>query len=520
MIKLIDTAHTVPLSCLRMSKQFPPTPEQIRIIHFKGSRLVVIAFAGTGKTTTLVNYALANPNRRMLYIAFNRSVRDEAMAKFPRNVDCKTSHQIAYAVIGKKYRHKQKQNLTLSDISRELNSKSWGTLKDVLETLKNFLASEDEQVLTGHTPQNEKPQSLSPPELQYKAGLVELANRLWDRMKDIEHPFPMIHDGYLKLYQLSKPNLAIQYSTILFDEAQDANPVTSAIVTSQKCIVILVGDRHQQIYRFRGAENALDNPAMADEPRMYLTNSFRFGPQVAMVANAILTLKDEPHRVIGRGKPDHVLTKLPSGLPHVAVLHRTVLGTIQTAIVAANAGHKVYWVGGAEKKDKKKGQENPRLAELKDAYWLYKGERHLVKNKRLLSEFNNFSQYEQVAKETGNSEMRRTIALIKEPNILEQLQTLIANLVEEEQQAQVTVSTAHNAKGLEWENVALSDDFPDIFAMSDKPEIRDDEINLLYVAVTRAMHRLAINGMVETILRYTLLKRKEAQTKIHATGYL
>lgn len=39
-------------------KQLPPdTPEQSLITQYKGPRLVVKAYAGTGKTTTLVKYA-------------------------------------------------------------------------------------------------------------------------------------------------------------------------------------------------------------------------------------------------------------------------------------------------------------------------------------------------------------------------------------------------------------------------------------------------------------------------------
>ncbi|EJN3599515.1 UvrD-helicase domain-containing protein, partial [Escherichia coli] len=52
-----------------------PTDEQSAIIHWQGQKLVVNAFAGTGKTSTLVQYALANPDSRMLYLAYNRAVR-------------------------------------------------------------------------------------------------------------------------------------------------------------------------------------------------------------------------------------------------------------------------------------------------------------------------------------------------------------------------------------------------------------------------------------------------------------
>lgn len=95
-----------------------------------------------------------------------------------------------------------------------------------------------------------------------------LASVVWDTMIRVDHPFPITHDGYLKLYQISEPKLDQQYDTIIFDEAQDSNPVTSSIVTMQRCRKIFIGDPHQQIYRFRGANNAMRLLSGADV--MYL----------------------------------------------------------------------------------------------------------------------------------------------------------------------------------------------------------------------------------------------------------
>lgn len=61
---------------------YSDTPEQAAVIGWSGHRLVVRAFACMGKTSTLVRYALAHPNSRMLYLADNRAVRDEAEQKF------------------------------------------------------------------------------------------------------------------------------------------------------------------------------------------------------------------------------------------------------------------------------------------------------------------------------------------------------------------------------------------------------------------------------------------------------
>jgi F-box protein 18 (helicase) len=88
---------------------FELTQEQKDIVScdlLPGQILKVIAFAGTGKTSILVEYAKARPHMRFLYIAFNKSVQNEARKKFPSNVTAKTSHAIAFRSHG--YMHQDR----------------------------------------------------------------------------------------------------------------------------------------------------------------------------------------------------------------------------------------------------------------------------------------------------------------------------------------------------------------------------------------------------------------------------
>ncbi|OJY92489.1 MAG: hypothetical protein BGP14_14960 [Sphingobacteriales bacterium 44-15] len=57
------------------------TPEQYDIIHSTGN-IRINAVAGSGKTTTIIEYAKARPKTAwILYLAFNRSVKLEAQIK-------------------------------------------------------------------------------------------------------------------------------------------------------------------------------------------------------------------------------------------------------------------------------------------------------------------------------------------------------------------------------------------------------------------------------------------------------
>lgn len=76
------------------------TPEQHAIINSTGN-IKINAVAGSGKTTTIIEYAKARPaSSKILYLAFNKSVKLEAAKKFSNkalhNVKVETAHSLAY----------------------------------------------------------------------------------------------------------------------------------------------------------------------------------------------------------------------------------------------------------------------------------------------------------------------------------------------------------------------------------------------------------------------------------------
>lgn len=76
------------------------TPEQRSIIQSTGN-IKINAVAGSGKTTTVIEYAKARPKQsKILYLAFNKSVRIEASKRFAdqgiEHVKVETAHSLAY----------------------------------------------------------------------------------------------------------------------------------------------------------------------------------------------------------------------------------------------------------------------------------------------------------------------------------------------------------------------------------------------------------------------------------------
>ncbi|HBT8980387.1 TPA: hypothetical protein MCM29_005126 [Klebsiella pneumoniae] len=88
--------------------KFSPTKEQKESLNvFEIEQILKIsAKAGTGKTSTLKFIAESHPELTFLYVAFNKSMANDAAKKFPDNVHVMTIHSLAYRNIGKHYAHK------------------------------------------------------------------------------------------------------------------------------------------------------------------------------------------------------------------------------------------------------------------------------------------------------------------------------------------------------------------------------------------------------------------------------
>merc|ERR1719319_1314720 len=119
----------------------------------------------------------------------------------------------------------------------------------------------------------------------------------------------------MKKFQLARPCLTdwFQYDVLLLDEAQDMNPAMLDVCLHQDRPKVVVGDPYQQIYSFRGAVNALALVEEHTETRvvrtLYLTQSFRFGSEIAFLAEACLAglVREEGARappLVGSGKAD------------------------------------------------------------------------------------------------------------------------------------------------------------------------------------------------------------------------
>ncbi|HFK1853383.1 TPA: UvrD-helicase domain-containing protein [Pseudomonas aeruginosa] len=469
------------------------TPQQLAFHGCEAKKIRVIAFAGAAKSTSLIGYAQRYPKKRFLYLAFTRSVADEAALKFPKNVVCLSTHQLAWKTYRKLYQHKLAPNLRLTAISKALESNDWTFLRIVSDTLTNYLCSGSDEIDSSHLPAKHM-DFIRKQSSAYFERIFSSAEDIWRRMIDPEdRSIPMLHDGYLKQFVLSKPDLSRQYDAVLLDEGQDTNPVGISLLLLQTTQIIIVGDPHQSIFQFRNAVNALDHEFFSDAVTMHLTTSFRFGPASAHVANLLLALKGETTQVVGGGARTQIKTALPADTKKATYINRTVMGVIETALFFATAGKKIYWVGESK---------SYQIDDIADLYWLATGETDKIKNPRITNEYHTFDHYTQVAEDTKDIEMNRALRIVNGyDDLMAKLDQLRKMTVKDESEADVVVTTAHRCKGLEWDNIQLMEDFPDPLDPEMKREESDAEINLLYVAVTRGKLLTAVNSIVISLMR-------------------
>ncbi|WP_055617854.1 UvrD-helicase domain-containing protein [Streptomyces phaeochromogenes] len=474
-----------------------PTDEQTAAADafHAGEHLALQAGAGTGKTTTL-DLLARTTKRRGRYFAYNRAIAQDARSRFPPTVTCKTAHSLAYAATGHRYirrlnapRRPAWQTGQALGVTRAIRigerDLSQKTLSNAtLRTVARFCHTAD-PAITGHHVPHLRGLEDRALHAQLADHIVPFARKAW---ADLQHPdegaVRFDHDHYLKIWALTRPKIDADF--LLLDEAQDTNPVVEQIFLSQRshAQLVMVGDSAQAIYHWRGAKDVMTG---FDGIQLALSQSFRFGPALAVEANRWLRLADAPIRLTGTPALD---TELGPVTQPDAVLCRTNVGAMAQVMTLMAAGYRVALAGGGESlralalaaRDLKEGRQTHHPELVLFACW------------------GDLQDY--AAHDPAGRDLQPLVNLV-DTHGTDVILTAVARLAPEPH-AQVTVSTAHKAKGREWHRVLIADDFArpqdsnadDPTGATPSPDPVDDaEARLAYVAVTRTRQRLDLGGL-------------------------
>jgi F-box protein 18 (helicase) len=248
---------------------FDLTTEQREVVDYAkqaedGELLLIDSVAGSGKTTLLRAIADEVNISNGLYLAYNKAIATSSKKKFPSNIDCRTTHSLAYKA-------------TVTPMGLKVGFFNARQVTEKLSSTEKYLLVEDikEFCLSSH---------LTYKEYADVNGRVNtaLANKYLDLMS--QGTIDCTHDFYLKLFHIVLANGSVncpKYDIVMLDEAGDLNEVTLEIFRLLPSkLKIAVGDPHQNIYTFNHTINCferLDNEGTTFK----LSKSFRVPVHIA-----------------------------------------------------------------------------------------------------------------------------------------------------------------------------------------------------------------------------------------------
>lgn len=488
------------------------TKEQEIIINTQLESFKINAVAGSGKTTTLLEYAKKRPELRILYLAYNKSLEQDLQKKIKEyrinNMHISTIHALAYNKI-QAYRYKLTYDLKIQiveqkiiEFERKINQKkSYFPTNEYVALIKdlvNFYCNSSLVNLDLKLLEIYKKNTVF--SIKIIKVLNENKHKALNHLKYILNAMKIgkidaIHDFYLKMFYLNKRvSSNLPYDLILVDEAQDISDVMIAIVESQNCKRVYVGDNFQQIYSFRYAKNALNK---IDLPSFKLSQSFRFSNSYAKDLEKRLNKFYNIHnslKIFGEKSKTEFRKNCIDKNKQFTIISRTTFGLIQQIIKYIHDDCKIYFEGGYT-------SYSFMNQTVYSIFYLKQGKNDKI-TQNDIKNFGTYYDLEQFAKDTKNQDYLNIIKFIDTygDNIFEINKKIKQRLIENKNKADIIFTTTHKAKGLEYEQVFMCDDFitkKDIENTQKNlsKEKINEELNIYYVASTRVKKAIEFSSL-------------------------
>lgn len=473
---------------------------------------VVEANAGCAKTSTIVNAIRLIPESlKILFVAFNRDIVKELESKIrafeSENVDIKTLHSLGYSLLRRnfkeinfqldeyKYRTFVKHNikeLTPIDLT-EFSKSDYNSYIDNITTLTDLARY--------NLAQSEKELSV----ISDRHGIILLKDEMTVVLKILEWGKENIDtidytDMVWLPYELNLKPLGLTYDWIFIDECQDLNVAQRELFL--RCFkkgtrFVAVGDKNQAIYAFSGADKeSFDKlKSLPNTISLPLSISYRCPKRVIKLAQtfvpSIQARDDAPEGSIEYNKSiqdvqsgDMVLCR--NKMPLVTVYMRYLRMGKKAFIRGKDIGlNLIKMLDKTEQsilnQDMKSDGVFVRLYdslfEARNQLMLKRGLdlEDATLSETILTMYDNIKALETMSEGLSN---------------VTQLKMRINNVFAENSDG-ICLSTVHKAKGLEADNVYIlcKSLMPSRNAKQDWE--LEQELNLQYVAYTRAKNMLA-----------------------------
>lgn len=500
-------------------KEFSPTPNQVSIFEFVkdphgycernnipySPHAMVEAVAGSGKTTTIVKALDLTPaDADVAFVAFNTHIVAELKKRAPQHVYVSTLHSLGRMNIqnylGKSPRiEKDKLGGFMNDIwpvskqaleqglitkeQRRLNFQKRISMRSLVSISKSILVDPSDsravtemidrynvEVATDNIPELMEMLPLILQRCQEQVDVIDFDDMIW---------LPVV---------LNMP--LMQFDYLMVDEAQDMNKSQISMIlrsVKENGRIIAVGDRNQSLYAFRGADSdAIPNIIEALEAvTLPLSVTFRCPASHVRIAQKIV-----PQIEARENAPEGSLMKLDyfnlvSSLSiGDLVICRTNGPLVRPAFECIRRGKKAVIRGkdiGTSLVDLIKTFETDDLS-LFDVLLGQYYEHEYVKLMDRAKEMQALLLQDKV-------ETIRAIA--NEVNTVRELINKISMLFDDGSSG-IVFSSIHKAKGLEADNIFILR--PDLMPhpMATKEYEVQQELNCLYVAITRSKDNLCL----------------------------
>lgn len=503
---------SVELSDYKSDDGYYLTKEQKDIIFSKEDRIKVSALAGSAKTSTLYYYTKERPFKKILYLVYNKAMKEEASKSFGKlsHVDIKTTHGLAYGYVGRFYSNKLTFNYGVVDIIKDLKldwNKDMELASKIDKMMKEYMYSDLETFEDIKLFLDEHDRTTIE-----RDNIISNCKKLWELKKTYNNNIKVEHDFYLKLFHLSKTDLSRKYDIICLDEAQDSNMMILDILHNSKVNgIVIIGDKYQSLYGWRLAVNIM--PSF--EGKEYkLTTSFRVSQNIANLANILIKdITTDDIGMKGFNIKQTIVSEINKNKPYVCLCRtNSYIFAEVFDILLRNKRAKLYFEGG---------YSSYNFTNIKDAYYFYRG--HKVNN----SLFNKFKDYYSMVEYAKNTEDLEILALDRMvtkygsqiPEIIDGIKN---NTINDKENSDVIFSTVHRSKGMTYLSpVYISDDHFDIEKIfkneyvekNKETDIKKyyEEMCILYVAITRCAGQIILSDKVKNylLIRYKYFKNNK-----------
>lgn len=474
--------------------------EIIQVYESTNKNIQVCAGPGAGKSFILKELAKRTPKgRKVLFMAFNKSIAEELKEKLPETTECSTYHSKGLRLLLKNFNFKPNidenkcfkmimKHFNLIDISedRKMQFVYAFNLQTIWDQLRTKLTPTEEFELSIKDICTEK-------DIDYDERMIDdllYIKELW--LKDAKRinskdtfNLDFVDMIYLPII-LIDPLMFPKYDVVFIDEQQDSNPLQKQFILNslkRNGRFVCVGDKKQLIYHFQSSDIDVFESfgQMRNTISLPLSVTFRCAKKIVEEANKVFPEGTQPSPsaedgIVRQGKLDEA----QSG---DFVLCRNNLPLIQAFIKFLSQGKKCYILGTDY------GEQIARLIEDCNSIASLDNKLQIKKDKLKEKGYNN-NQIKNNPSYIALEEKVKIVKLLCEKfYTFNDLKTRISEIFKEKGRG-IVLSTIHKSKGLETDRVFFLNEnlIPSEHAITEKALYA--ERCLRFVAVTRAKKEL------------------------------